>query len=73
MIGAAELALMKESAYLVNVTRGGIIDEDALCQALADGQLAGAGLAVAAVAPLGTARTESASRTVPLVVIGNLK
>ena len=52
MIGAAELALMKESAYLVNVTRGGIIDEDALCQALADGQIAGAGLDVTEVEPL---------------------
>ena len=52
MIGAAELALMKESAYLVNVTRGGIIDEDALYQALADGQIAGAGLDVTEVEPL---------------------
>jgi len=52
MIGASELALMKESAYLVNVTRGGIIDEDALCQALADGQIAGAGLDVTEVEPL---------------------
>ena len=52
MIGAAELSLMKESAYLINVTRGGIIDEDALCQALEDGQIAGAGLDVTEVEPL---------------------
>ena len=34
LIGREELAAMKETGYLVNVTRGGIIDEDALVDAL---------------------------------------
>ncbi|NKB65475.1 MAG: D-2-hydroxyacid dehydrogenase [Candidatus Latescibacteria bacterium] len=52
LIGAAELAAMKESAYLVNVTRGGIIDETALLEALQQGQIAGAGLDVTETEPL---------------------
>ena len=52
LIGAEELTLMREHAYLINVTRGGIIDEDALCQALAAGQIAGAGLDVTEIEPL---------------------
>jgi lactate dehydrogenase-like 2-hydroxyacid dehydrogenase len=45
-IGACELALMKPSAYLVNVSRGGVIDELALCAALQERRIAGAGLDV---------------------------
>ena len=52
LIGREELALMKKSAYLINVTRGGIIDEDALCQALHEGQIAGAGIDVTEIEPL---------------------
>ena len=52
LIGSEELALMKESAYLINVTRGGIIDEDALCQALHEGRIAGAGIDVTEIEPL---------------------
>ena len=52
LIGREELALMKESAYLINVTRGGIIDEDALSDALRTGQIAGAGIDVTEVEPL---------------------
>lgn len=46
MIGADQLALMKPSAYVVNVARGGLIDEDALYTALTTGVIAGAGLDV---------------------------
>lgn len=46
MIGAAELARMKPSAYLVNTCRGPVVDEVALTAALADGTIAGAGLDV---------------------------
>ena len=45
-IGAAELALMKPTATLVNIARGGIIDDAALAKALAAGQIAAAGLDV---------------------------
>ncbi len=52
MIGAQQLALMKPSAYLVNIARGGIIDEDALIDALAENRIAGAGLDVFTFEPL---------------------
>lgn len=42
LIGAAELALMKPTARLVNTSRGGIVDEEALYDALKSGRLAGA-------------------------------
>ncbi len=45
-IGAPELALMKPTATLVNIARGGIVDDAALAKALAAGQIAAAGLDV---------------------------
>lgn len=42
VIGRNEFELMKESAYLVNTSRGAVIDEDALYQALREGKIAGA-------------------------------
>lgn len=45
-IGAAELALMKPSAVLINVARGGIVDDVALIAALKSGKIAAAGLDV---------------------------
>jgi glyoxylate/hydroxypyruvate/2-ketogluconate reductase len=46
LVGAAELALMKPTATLTNIARGGIVDDAALAQALRSGQLAAAGLDV---------------------------
>lgn len=45
-IGAPELALMRPTATLVNIARGGIVDDAALAQALRSGQIAAAGLDV---------------------------
>ncbi len=44
LIGAPELEAMKQSGYIVNTSRGPIIDEDALVEALEAGAIAGAGL-----------------------------
>lgn len=52
-IGARELATMKPTAILVNTARGAICDETALARALADGQIAGAGIDVFAEEPIG--------------------
>lgn len=52
LIGEQELRLMKRDAYLVNVGRGGVIDEAALVRALHDGWIAGAGLDVFEHEPL---------------------
>ena len=52
MIGAEELALMKPSAMLVGISRGGIIDQAALGEALREGRLAAAALDVTRPEPL---------------------
>lgn len=46
MVNAARLAQMKKTAYLVNTSRGGVIDEGALADALREGRIAGAALDV---------------------------
>lgn len=46
MLGRAELSAMKESAVLINTARGGVVDQAALVEALAAGEIAGAGLDV---------------------------
>ena len=54
MIGAAQLRLMKPTAILINTARGGLVDQDALAAALADGTIAAAGLDVFETEPLPT-------------------
>jgi D-3-phosphoglycerate dehydrogenase len=46
MIGLEQMKAMKKSAFVVNVARGGLIDEDGLYEALTTGEIAGAGLDV---------------------------
>ena len=52
LIGARELGLMQHTAYLINTSRGPIIEEPALVQALQQGTIAGAGLDVFDEEPL---------------------
>jgi D-3-phosphoglycerate dehydrogenase len=54
LVGAKELGLMKPSAYIINTSRGPIIDEAALLAALRETKIAGAGLDVFDVEPLPT-------------------
>ncbi len=53
LIGARELALLRPGSVLVNISRGPVVDEEALVSALADGHLAGACLDVFTAEPLG--------------------
>lgn len=52
MVGREELKAMKGSAYLVNISRGRVVDEEALIEALKEGWIGGAGLDVFAQEPL---------------------
>lgn len=63
MINAKSIALMKSDALLINTSRGALIDEDALADALNGGQIAGAGLDVLS--------TEPPSRGNPLLISKN--
>jgi phosphoglycerate dehydrogenase-like enzyme len=66
LVGAAELALMKPTAYLVNTSRGPLVDTAALLDALQSGGIAGAALDTFDVEPL---PLSSALRTAPNVVL----
>jgi phosphoglycerate dehydrogenase-like enzyme len=66
LIGARELEAMKPEGILVNVSRGGLVDEDALAGALRDGRLAGAALDVFRREPLGP---DSPLWTVPNLLV----
>ena len=65
-VGAAELAAMKPTAVLVNIARGGLIDETALAGALREGSIAGAYLDVTSEEPL---PSESPLWTLPNLVL----
>jgi D-3-phosphoglycerate dehydrogenase len=52
MIGEKELGIMKKTAYLINTSRGSVVDENALCKALEESWIAGAGLDVFEKEPL---------------------
>ncbi|MFH0300747.1 D-2-hydroxyacid dehydrogenase family protein [Bradyrhizobium sp. 31Argb] len=52
LVGAADLARMKPTAYLVNTARGPIVDENALLEVLTQKKIAGAGIDVFSVEPL---------------------
>ena len=66
LVGAAELALMKPSAYLVNTSRGPLVDHAALVACLRSGSIAGAALDVYDVEPLALS---DPLRTAPHVVL----
>lgn len=51
LIGAVQIAKMPQGSFLVNTSRGGVVDVTAIPQALASGQLAGAGIDVLEIEP----------------------
>lgn len=65
LLGAAEFAAMKPGSFIVNVSRGGIVDEDALAASIRAGHLGGAGLDTFAREPVG----DSPLRELPTVIL----
>ncbi|MGB5067050.1 MAG: hydroxyacid dehydrogenase [Albidovulum sp.] len=68
IIGAAEFAAMKPTAFLINSSRGALVDEAALVAALTEGKIAGAGLDVFSAEPL----TLSGHPMSPLLALPNV-
>lgn len=71
LIGSRELAMMKSTAFLINTSRGPVIDEAALLAALRQGAIAGAGLDVYEREPLITAGLETLPNVVLLPHLGS--
>ncbi|GAA4483284.1 phosphoglycerate dehydrogenase [Microbacterium panaciterrae] len=69
MIGAEQFRAMKPTSYVVNVARGGLIDEDALLVALQNGEIAGAGLDVFTSEPPVEGGSARALTALPNVVV----
>lgn len=69
MIGAEQFRAMKNTAYVVNVARGGLIDEEALREALVAGEIAGAGLDVFTSEPPAEGSSAAALLELPNVVV----
>lgn len=65
LLGAEQFAAMKPGAYVVNVSRGGIIDENALAESISSGHLGGAGLDTFEREPIG----DSPLRGLPTVIL----
>jgi len=71
LIGREELTIMKKSAYLINVSRGAVIDEKALAQALKNNDIAGCGLDVYEREPAVESELISLTNTVLVPHIGS--
>lgn len=71
MIGAEQLAAMKQGSYLINTARGPLVDEEALADALESGHLAGAGLDVHEFEPRVNDRLRALDKVVLLPHIGS--
>ena len=69
MIGTEQFKAMKPTAFVVNVARGGLIDEEALHAALTAGEIAGAGLDVFTSEPPAEGGTAAALLSLPNVVV----
>ena len=69
LIGAEFLAGMKGSAIVVNTARGGIVDEEALAEAIRTGSIAGAGIDVTSVEPAPADSTMMALAELPNVIL----
>ena len=71
LIGAEELSLMKKTSYLINASRGPVVDEKALVEALRSGKIAGAGLDVFEAEPKVTPELLQMENTILVPHIGS--
>lgn len=69
MIGAAELSTMNKTAFLINVGRGGVVNEAALASALREHKIAGAGVDVFEHEPAGKSDSPLIDTTIPNLIL----